>query len=31
MKFESYEQSKSIPNVIVDGTANEATVLTLSH
>jgi len=31
LKFESYERSKSIPNVIVDGTANQATVLTLSH
>ena len=31
MKFIPYEGTLKNPNIIVDGTANEATVLTLSH
>ena len=31
MRFLPYTQSASVPNIIVDGAANEGTVLTLSH
>jgi len=31
MRFLPYQEAGSIPNIIVDGTANEGTVLTLSH
>ena len=31
MKFESYERTNGVPNIIVDGTANAGTLLTLSH
>ena len=31
MKFIPYEGTRKNPNIIVDGTANEATILTLSH
>jgi Family of unknown function (DUF6687) len=31
MRFEPYEDTLSTPNVVVDGSANAATVLTLSH
>ena len=31
MPFVPYNHSRGIPNVIVDGTSNESTVLTLSH
>ena len=31
MRFLPYNDTSSIPNIIVDGTANEGTVLTLSH
>src|SRR5678815_706092 len=31
LNFVPYDRSTAIPNVIVDGTANESTVLTLSH
>jgi hypothetical protein len=31
MRFLPYQETSSIPNIIVDGTANEGTVLTLSH
>lgn len=31
LRFVPYERSAAIPNIIVDGTANAATVLTLSH
>jgi hypothetical protein len=30
-RFAAYEESRSISNIVVDGSANEATVLTLSH
>ncbi len=31
MKYVSYDASRDVPNVIVDGAANDSTVLTLSH
>ena len=31
MRFVAYEQSRSTPNIVVDGSPNEATVLTLTH
>ena len=31
MRFLPYAQSASLPNIIVDGSANESTILTLSH
>ena len=31
MRFVPYEQLAGIPNVVVDGSATESTVLTLSH
>lgn len=30
-RYAGYDESRSIPNIVVDGAANEATVLTLSH
>ena len=30
-EFKAYKDTLKTPNIIVDGTANEATVLTLSH
>lgn len=31
MRYLDYELSRTVPNVVVDGAANESTVLTLSH
>ena len=31
MRFVPYEQSRHEPNIVVDGSPNEATVLTLTH
>lgn len=31
LNFTDYEASRAIPNIVVDGSPNEATVLTLSH
>ena len=31
LRFAAYEETLDVPNVVVDGRANEATVLTLSH
>ena len=31
MKFLSYEASRTVPNIVVDGSPNESTVLTLTH
>src|SRR5579883_18824 len=31
MRFEQYNKLRGIPNIIVDGSANDSTVLTLSH
>lgn len=31
LRYLDYESSRSVPNIVVDGSANESTVLTLSH
>ena len=31
MRFEAYESSRTQPNIVVDGSPNESTVLTLTH
>lgn len=31
MRFASYDTSRTVPNVVVDGSPNESTVLTLTH
>ena len=31
MQFVNYEQSRAVPNIVVDGSPNESTVLTLTH
>ncbi|MFW2335061.1 DUF6687 family protein [Ilumatobacter sp.] len=31
MRYDEYEASRTTPNIVVDGSPNEATVLTLSH
>ena len=30
-RFSGYEESRSVPNIVIDGSPNEATVLTLTH
>lgn len=31
MRYDDYETSRTVPNIVVDGSPNEATVLTLTH
>ena len=31
MRYDDYEASRDVPNVVVDGSPNESTVLNLSH
>ena len=31
MRYDDYEASRSTPNIVVDGSPNESTVLTLTH